>query len=186
MIMSLFLYGCGQEKSVQIYQDGANPASTEFYNDAKIVSEEAVTEPDIIVVYVCGAVVMPGLYELEAGARAGHAIELAGGMIEGAAIDGINLAKIVTDGEQIRVPFEGEAVAMDMSDAGSDSGGKVNLNTATAEELMTLPGIGQSKAESILKFREEHGAFSSEDEIMEIEGIKEGVYNKIKDYICVK
>jgi len=186
ILISLLLVGCRTDDGVDVYQSEATENESDLLKDKKekTVSDSAVSETEHVVVFVCGAVLNPGLYELESGSRAGHAVSMAGGMIEGAVTDGINLADIVTDGDQIRVPFENEIIMPSVS--GSSDNGKVNLNTATAEQLMTLPGIGQSKADCIIKYREEHGSFSSEDEIMKIEGIKKGVYNKIKELICVR
>ena len=147
-----------------------------------------------VFVYVCGAVNAPGVYEIESGARVFEAIRLAGGLSENAAADAVNQARPVTDGEQIRVPTEEEA---QNSGAGSTAEGdfgavtegtekrKVNINTAGKEELMTLTGIGEAKAESIIEYRTENGRFGSIEDLMLITGIKEGVFNKIKDDITV-
>ena len=88
----------------------------------------------------------------------------------------------------LRIPKTVEKVIKD-TDAGEtaqDSDGRIDLNLATAAELMTLSGIGQTKADSIIRYREKNGSFSSVEEIKQVEGIKEGVYNRIKDHIKVK
>lgn len=150
-----------------------------------------------IVIYVCGAVNAPGVYELSVGSRAADAVEAAGGMREDAQSDVWNLAQEVVDGQQIRIPYIGEEASAENMNQGAEgsetgnadasgAGGRININTADAKELMTIPGIGQAKADSIINYRQERGAFSSVEEIMQIEGIKEGVFEKIKEYICVK
>lgn len=142
-----------------------------------------------VYVYVCGAVNAPGVYELKEGARVFEAIQLAGGLTEAAAADAVNQARIVTDGEQIRVPTVEEAQSRGAGVAGEVTEGtennKININTAGKEELMTLTGIGEAKAESIMDYREKNGSFTSIEELMQIEGIKEGVFNKIKDDITI-
>lgn len=154
---------------------------------------EETTLEQTVYVYVCGAVNVPGVYELKENARIYEALELAGGTTEEAAVDWINQAEPVTDGERIYVPTREEtenasASGQWMESAGGEStsaGGKININTAGKEELMTLSGIGESKAQSILKYRQEHGAFQSIEELKQIEGIKDGVFNKIKEDITV-
>lgn len=156
-----------------------------------------------LAVYVCGQVNVPGVYELEEGSRIGDAIELAGGMAEEAAADALNLAQPLSDGLMIRIPSVEEMekggagtvmVSGGTGEAGTagsggtlpgDGGSLVSINKATKEQLMTLPGIGESKAEAILSYRQEYGGFGSVEEIMNISGIKEGVYLKIKDKITI-
>ncbi len=139
---------------------------------------------EMVPVYVCGAVVSPGVYYLPADAIKQDALEAAGGFCDGAATTYVNLAEDIKKGEQIYFPYEEElADGYSLLDAeGSD---KININRATKDELMTLPGIGESKAEAIISYREEHGAFHSIEEITSIPGIKEGIYDNIKDYIVV-
>lgn len=155
-------------------------------------AEEETPEAESVFVYVCGAVNSPGVYELKSGARVYEAIELAGGVTEEAAQELLNQAEVVSDGERIYVPDREEAEAFQSGTGGLETGvtdgsekGKVNINTAGKDELMTLTGIGEAKAESILRYREENGRFGSIEELMQIEGIKEGVFNKIKDDITI-
>lgn len=145
-----------------------------------------------IYVQVSGAVAHPGVYQLPEGSRIFEAIELAGGVTAEADITSVNQAQFLSDGQMIYMYAVGEegaegaaTEAAGEKTAEAESDDRVNINTATTEQLMTLPGIGQSKAESIISFREEHGAFCSVEEIMNIEGIKEGVFSKIKDRIKV-
>lgn len=151
--------------------------------------------PETLYVHVCGAVNAPGVYELKTDARIYEALEAAGGMTEDAAADRINQAEALSDGERIYVPTQEEAeesaqsVSGRWADPNGNAGGsvsdKININTAAKEELMTLSGIGASKAESILKYRQEHGNFQNIEDLKKIEGIKDGVFNKIKDDITV-
>ena len=148
-----------------------------------------------IFVYVCGAVEDAGVYELPEDARIFDVLEAAGGVSEDAATELLNLAELAEDGMRIYVPTKEEAEAFGMNamdqttDVGTGTGqtsnGKVNINTAGKEELMSLRGIGEAKAESILKYRESHGKFDSIEELMQIDGIKEGVFNKIKEDITI-
>lgn len=157
---------------------------------------EVEQESEACYVYVCGAVEAPGVYMLNTGDRIYEAIALAGGLTEEANTSTVNQAEMVSDGQMIFVPTREEAAAgiVSVSEMGventseqeSVSDGKVNLNTATLAELMTLSGIGESKAQSILDYRNKNGAFSSVEEIMNVDGIKEGLYNRIKDSIRVK
>jgi competence protein ComEA len=125
-------------------------------------------------------------------------VEAAGGLREDAAEESVNQARQIEDGEMIRILTQEEAAQAGDEEAGegaendvkaetaNDSDGRIDLNLATVAELMTLPGIGQAKADSIVRYREKNGAFSSIEEIKQVEGIKEGVYNRIKDNIKVK
>lgn len=164
-------------------------------------SAKPLEETGSCYVYVCGAVCKPGVYELPVNGRIYEAIELAGGLTEEACLESLNQAEQIVDGQMIRVLTREEAadqaVNLSLGDTGTESDmtaasdsseddGLIDLNTASASELMTLPGIGQSKADSIIAYRESKGGFSSISEIMNIDGIKEGVYNRIKEYIKVK
>lgn len=147
---------------------------------------------DIAYVYVCGAVNAPGVYELASDARVYEAIALAGGTCENAAADALNQASVVTDGERIYIPTreELEKGIVDLKEpevtgADNKNEGKININTASKEELKSLPGIGDAKADSIITYREANGPFQAIEDMMNIEGIKEGVFNKIKDKIIV-
>ena len=140
-----------------------------------------------VFVYVCGEVQASGVYELEQDSRVFEAIAKAGGLTENAAAEAVNQARVVVDGEQIYVPsldeVKGAGVVSEVTERTDD--GKININTAEKEELMTLTGVGEAKAQSIIAYREEHGGFQSIEELMQIEGIKEGVFNKIKEDITI-
>lgn len=129
--------------------------------------------------HVVGAVRSPGVVRLPAGARVVDAIEAAGGVREDAQTDQLNLARLVADGEQVRVPVVGEVVEAGPSagpgaapSAGGTSGsGLINVNTASAEELERLPGIGPALAERIVSHRQAHGPFASLDDLTDVPGI---------------
>ena len=159
--------------------------------------ETRLLEPEVYV-YVCGAVQRPGVYILQGVPRICDAIEAAGGFCENAAQDYWNMAEKLADGQMIYIPTEEEARERNgdvleqkgsrengMDEADSSSG-KVNLNTASKEQLMTIPGIGESKADSIISYREKNGAFSKVEEVMNISGIKDGLFEKMKEYITVE
>ena len=119
-----------------------------------------------------------------------EAIASAGGLTEDAAKDAVNQAAFVTDGQMLRIPTMEEAAETaealaDGTDGSSTEDGRLDINRATVAEFMTLPGIGQSKAESIVAYREAKGTFSSVEDLMKVDGIKEGVFNKIKNSIKV-
>ena len=201
--LTLFLSGCEKEKEASgieeiSLEETAEAGETEEEDlsgeTQEEDKEESGEEPGSIFVYVCGQVAAPGVYELPGDARVYQAIEMAGGTLEGASPESLNLAQQAEDGQKIYVPTEEEAqtgAALQdtpggVQDTASDQeAGKVNLNTAGLEELMTLTGIGQTRAEAILAYREEEGDFRSPEDIMNVEGIKEGIYEKLKDEITV-
>ena len=145
------------------------------------------TDAELICVHVCGAVLNPGVYYLEPGSRVHQAVELAGGLAGDAADSFINLADPVRDGEQIYIPTREEAENLTASAAADEETPDVlvNINTAGIAELTTLTGIGESKAEAIIAYRENVSAFNEISDIMNVSGIGESVYEKIKDSIKV-
>jgi competence protein ComEA len=125
-----------------------------------------------LLVHVVGAVRTPGLYRLDDGSRVDDAIRAAGGAKPKAALDAINLAAPVADGQQVIVPLRGRGTASPgVALPGAAAAGPVHLNTATLQELDTLPGVGPVTAQKILDYRNEHGAFSSVDELDAVPGI---------------
>ena len=152
------------------------------------------SEKSGVYVYICGEVIKPGVYELSGDSRIYEAVDAAGGFTENAARECVNLASKVSDGMQITIYNREEAASLlaDSAPVGENAGksgtsgsGLVNLNTATKEELMTLKGIGESKAEDIIRYREKSGGFKKIEDIMKISGIKENGFQKIKDSITV-
>lgn len=150
-----------------------------------VAGGEASREEMLIYVHVCGAVNAPGLLTLPAGSRAWDALEKAGGFAKDADQNFINLAAFLTDGQKLYVPKVGEVE--ETYGAPGTLGGtkKVDLNLADEAKLQTLPGIGSSRASAILKYRRENGGFQSVDELLQVPGIKEGLYEQIKDLVTV-
>ena len=138
-----------------------------------------------LLVHVCGAVSCPGVYELSEGDRVLDAVKAAGGFSEDAVQDALNLAQEVEDGSRIRIPTESEAESGSQAFWPSEDDGKINLNTAGTSELTSLSGIGESRAEDILSYRQEHGPFQFIEEIKNVPGIKDTIFEKIKDDITV-
>lgn len=148
-----------------------------------------------IFVYVCGAVKNAGVYSLAVGDRLYMAIELAGGFTKEAAKDYHNLARIVEDGERIYILTQREVEELSEKEQilgetqveqQIEKTQVVNLNTAKVEELTTLPGIGESKAQLIIEYRTKVGKFKSIEELMNISGIGEAMFEKIKDKITIE
>ncbi|MGH3737996.1 MAG: helix-hairpin-helix domain-containing protein [Micromonosporaceae bacterium] len=143
-----------------------------------------------VVVAVAGKVRRPGLVTLAPGARVADAIEAAGGVLPGTDVGYLNLARKVTDGELIVVgatppPGGADRGGADPGTAPGDPGGKVNLNTATQQQLETLPGVGPVLATRILDYREKHGGFRSVDELRQVDGIGAARFEQLKDLVTV-
>ncbi len=132
--------------------------------------------PEVVVVAVMGLVHKPGLVELPAGSRVADAVTAAGGALPEADLSTLNLARRVTDGELITVG---------MPPAGVAPGGPVNLNTATAEQLDTLPGVGPVLAARIVEYRDRHGGFGTVDELREVAGIGDATFAELRSLVTV-
>ena len=168
--------------------------------DAKEMPDETKADPGggdkagSIWVYVCGEVAAPGVYELQEGDRITHAIEAAGGLTEAAGQVYLNQAAHLTDGQRIYVPsreeeqtLKEEVASPELADGQTAKDtGKVNLNTATKAELLSLNGIGESRAEAILAYRETNGGFSKIEDLKKVDGIKDGIFQKIREQITVE
>ena len=145
--------------------------------------------PGPLVVHVTGAVAAPGVYRLPSGSRIQDAITAAGGLSSEADQQALNLAAMLKDGQMVRVPSHSESPASLTtqleSTPGVYGGGIVNINTATAEELETLPKIGPVLAQRIIEYRQANGPFTSLEELLEVAGIGEGIYSAIKDLVSV-
>jgi competence protein ComEA len=146
-----------------------------------------VASGDVLYVHVLGAVHRPGLYALDAGDRVVDAIAAAGGTTDAADPAGVNLARFVSDGEQLLVPAVGEAPpdGAPGSASGPGSGDLVDLNTAEEATLDELPGIGPALADRIVAWRDEHGRFASVDDLLEVSGIGESVLERLRDLVRV-
>jgi len=133
-----------------------------------------------IYVYVCGAVQTEGVYQLPDGSRVYEAISAAGGFRADAATTQVNQAEILEDEMTVYVPTISEGTELFQQKES-----KINIYKASKEELMTLPGVGESRAESIIRYREENGKFQSIEDIKQISGIKDALYESIKDLIKI-
>ena len=177
--------------------------------DRTELSDASSEDAKTLVVHICGAVSAPGVYELPAGSRIIDAVEAGGGFLPEAEEACCNLAEEIVDGCQIYIMTKAESCAdgqtekkagiqtspdsdMQTTDRNVRSNsapalenGLVNLNTADVAALMTLPGIGESRAKAIISYREQHGAFAQIEDIMKISGIKQAAFSKIKDKITV-
>ncbi|MCR5249370.1 MAG: helix-hairpin-helix domain-containing protein [Lachnospiraceae bacterium] len=183
--VSLFLLmGCG---SAQAYLDQQIEKAGE--SDALPTLGEtnggAPEDADACCVHVSGAVAVPGVYVLGPGSRLIDAVNMAGGFTEEADEDYLNLAAVVADGQQYHVPTKEETEGL-AEQSGVTADGLVDINRAGAEELMSLTGIGPGKAQAILEYREEHGSFASTEELMNVSGIGESSFNKLRDEIVVR
>lgn len=166
---------------------GRDTKATVFEENTTTIEVAAPTdfnnEEELIYVYVCGQVNTPGIVELRKGARVFEAIIGAGGITENGNPDAINQAKPVEDGQMIYIPMIGEEYTTETVESQGD--GLVNINTAQVSELTTLPGIGESRANDIISYRDSNGGFNKIEDIMNVPGIKEAAFNRIKDYIKV-
>ena len=188
----LFISGCSAYDAVE-YEGSSESVSDEEAFSAQEPDECAEnTGESSIFIYICGAVSAPGVYELPAGSRIYEAVEAAGGLNGDADVRTLNQARLLTDGEQITVYTEAEiqetggGIPENGGGDGTESDdGLVNINTADAGTLMTLPGIGESRAEAIIAYREEAGAFKTPQEICNVTGIKEKLYARIENLIKV-
>lgn len=150
-----------------------------------------------IYVHIAGAVKSPGVYALSAGSRVYEGIAAAGGFSEEANKDSFNLAEVLKDAQMIYIPRIGEdtkdeQMLSQMDKVGQNDSrdenvsGKININLADKETLMELSGIGEKRAEDILSYRKENGAFQKIEDIMNVPGIKEGAFSKIQEQIVVR
>ena len=158
------------------------------------VSPTATAAAAVVVAYVCGAVRRPGVYTFAQGARITDLIAKAGGATGAAELDTVNLAALLTDGQQVVVPERGApGVAVAASDPAATSAGSsvvaagapVNLNTATMAELDTLPGVGPSTAQKILDYRTAQGGFKSVEDLNNVSGIGDVTFAELKDLVTI-
>ncbi len=189
---------------------GSGAAAAERAGSSAVGADDAADSQDTvsetqerIFVDVCGAVKHPGVYQLSRGSRVYEAIALAGGFLEEAESSLVNQAGVLEDGQQLRIYTKQEAeelaVTAVVGPGGSQPSGqsrepsgqqteeqKININQADKDALMTLTGIGETRAEAIIAYREASGGFSSIEELMQVDGIKEKTYEKLKDKITVQ
>jgi competence protein ComEA len=153
-------------------------------------AETPTPTPTSLFVHVAGWVRRPGVYELREGDRVIDAIERAGGAKKGAELGGLNLAALLVDAQQVLVPRSAPAGAapgaVPKGEAPGTTGtGLINVNMATAEELETLPGIGEVLAATIIEYREDNGPFTSVDQLIEVSGIGEVTLEEIRELVTI-
>lgn len=187
---------------------GKHISDADIDNGSEAVSDKEMQQA-MIYVDVCGAVANPGVFQLAAGSRVFQAIEAAGGYLPEAALTCVNRAGVLTDGQQLYIltQEEMERQGLDPAEMSGASDGqmngsagtgqntgmtaqvqqdnRININTADEAQLTTLTGIGATRAQAIIAYREENGPFAAIEDIMNVQGIKEGTFAKIKDEIVV-
>ena len=182
---------------VLLFADSRAPKGVVIVTPERPLSESrtppATATPSAIAVYVSGAVDAPGVYELPSDSRADDALAAAGGASPDADLDRVNLAKRVSDGEHIRVPRRGDpaaptsqtapAYARTDGEASALPAGKIDINSAEADILETLPGIGPARARAIVEHRQANGPFAGVDALTEVRGIGDGILESIRELI---
>lgn len=136
-----------------------------------------------VTVYISGAVVEPGVYTADTGARIQDFVSLAGGMTSDADDNAVNLAEEVSDGAHVIVPTRGEDLPQTADSSEQNGQGLININTATVEELDELPGIGPSLAEEIISWRESNGAYTSAEDLLNVPGLGETRVARLREHI---
>lgn len=189
ILLCVLLLGCVLTSIAAEYFTNEEPAPVTS------AQTQAKSKEQLITVYVSGAVARPGLYELPAGIRAQEAVEAAGGFTEAANQEKVNLAKKLKDGSQVNVPAvkgSEKAITGTNASAGKASissqqkqAGLVNINTASITELDSLPGVGEVTAQRIVEYRQQH-SFTRIEDIMQVKGIGEAKFNKMKNRITVQ
>ena len=186
LVFSVSLSGCGENS----YLEGNTTKSVR--SDAAEEEHKAETTSDEIYVQIEGAVEKPGVYRLPADSRVFSLIEKAGGLKKEAASSEINQAELLTDGQKLTVLTKKQLEAQKDSGSKADNtsseasdSGKVDINRADSSQLTTISGIGPSKAEAIIAYRQENGPFKKTEDITKVSGIGDATYQKIKDKITV-
>ncbi len=198
------------KEELALRERSATERSAETKGLSETKDRPEAKEGPTVTIYVCGAVNNPDVYTLSDSLRLIDAVEAAGGFTADACIDMLNLASKISDGQKLYIPTKdevkkameedpglyGTVVNITTNDLGrgvtdrqpqaDNPADMVNINSADAITLMTLPGIGQAKAEKIIAYRQENGGFSCIEDLMLVAGIKEGLFNKVKDRICVR
>lgn len=181
--LMILLTSCNEKKDIEF---GESYIETAIENTIVSSIEQSTDIEEYINVFVSGAVNNPDVYTLKKGSIVKDAVDLAGGFSEEACRDYVNLAKKLEGGEHIMIPTMEQMSGLSVQNILEESQKStlVNINTATKEELMSLPGIGERKADSIIEYRNSK-SFSAIEDIMNISGIKEAAFNKIRDKICI-
>ncbi len=182
--LSLLSAGCGKEENI-LYPVESSESSE--VSDESSEAQDTEETRQTIFVYLCGAVQNPGVYEVPEGTRLFEVLKLAGGLTADASDSSLNQAEKLNDGQLIRVLTRDEEASENEGNnpSGDKADPRVNINTADEAELTTITGIGSSRAQAIIAWREEHGSFKTIEDIMNVNGIKEGLFSRIRDSIRV-
>ena len=178
-----YLNSKDQNASSFVFSSKDQDMKANFHLNGEPVDPSDKEEEKFIVVDVCGEVKNPGVIQLSAGSRVVDAVNLAGGLLETADRRQVNLARILNDGEQVYIPKIGEAA--NLSTTSGSRSGKININTASEEELKSLNGVGDALAKRIVEYREKNGFFKDIHEITNVSGIGEKKFESMKEQICV-
>lgn len=180
--------GSGKEEKKEKIEisDVATEAVADASGPAGSGIESDTEDPDaVIFAFICGEVQKPGVYEIKTGSRKVELLECAGGFTERAATDVVNLAEQVNDGDMVYIPSKEEAASGEYKAEDEKKDSLVNINKADAAALSKLPGIGETRAEAIIKYRKKHGDFKKTEDIMNVSGIGEATYHELEDWITV-
>ncbi|KDN22907.1 ComEA family DNA-binding protein [Amycolatopsis rifamycinica] len=169
--------------AVALAGGGPAPEPPPALPSAKPAAEARAAPPPGLVVSVIGRVRSPGLVTVPQGARVADVLRAAGGPEPGADIRALNLARKVADGEQLAVGIPAPAAAPDPGSPAA--GGKLDLNTATADQLDTLPGVGEVTAKRIVQWRADHGGFTKVEQLRDVDGIGESRFEKLREQVTV-
>lgn len=188
ILTCLYLTGCGREEVPYLDTTQTQEQTVET---ERTEQKETLKSDQTVQVYVCGEVAAPGVYQLKDGMRICDAVEAAGGLTKAASREYWNLAEKLSDGQMIYFPTEEEARERKASAeaAGAtveESDGRIDINTTDATQLVTIPGIGETRAAAILAYREKNGPFAKVEDIMQVSGIKSALFEKMKDYITIR
>ncbi len=191
---SLVLYRAAQPKPVVVAKAGDNSGhngKATGKNEAPSSKQPRDKETQMLFVHVAGAVARPGVYQVKEGSRVIDALGAAGGTLKLSDANALNLAAKVCDGQKVYVPKKGEAPPQQVQEASGmglgasfESGGKVNLNTASIEQLDALPGVGPSTAKRIIDYRNTSGPFKRVDNLKDVDGIGAKKFDQLKDLVC--
>ena len=209
------LTGCAEPQVQFVEQSQISSLTQDTAKEAweSVTDEAHQAQPPVVYVHVCGAVKQPGVYALEPESRVYEAVMAAGGFTEEADEDYVNQAQPISDGVKLQIPTREEVAtgsvestaagitggSVESTAAGITGGGnvpataepeilqdgRIDINTATEAQLCGIPGIGATRAAAIAAYRQEHGRFDRIEDIMKVNGIKEGTFEKIKDAIKV-
>ena len=195
ILIILIFYIYNANESIQVNSNYNNDIILNTEESKKNSDEEEVLSENLYVVDIKGCIKNPGTYEISKEKRIIDVINMAGGLLEESDVSKINLSKKIIDEMMIVIPSKNDILNNTSSSTINDTNidtyvsssndGKISLNTADLSLLMTINGIGEVKAKAILEYRNTHGRFNKIEDIMNISGIKEGMYEKIAPYITV-